>query len=143
MSRATRFSVAIHALALIEHPGGCSGRLTSEAIASSVGTNASFVRRVLSMLAHEGIVRSSAGVAGAELAKPVDTITLLEIYRAVGMESEGRLAIHGSPDLTCPIGCRIQGALETVVGAAQEAFEAELGRRKVSDVIGLIAAQPA
>ncbi|HZS81593.1 MAG TPA: Rrf2 family transcriptional regulator [Stellaceae bacterium] len=143
MSRATRFSVALHALALIEHPGGCGSRLTSEAIAGSVGTNASFVRRVLSMLARAGIVRSSAGIAGAELARPADAITLLEIYRAVGMEGESRLAIHRSANPACFVGRRIQGALQEVVGAAEEAFEAELGRRKLSDVFRLIAAQVA
>jgi DNA-binding IscR family transcriptional regulator len=139
MSRATRFSVAIHALALLQHPGGCGGRLTSEAIAGSVGTNASFVRRVLAMLSHAGIVRSSPGIAGAVLARPADAVTLLEIYHAVGLEGECRFAIHGSPDQTCPVGRRIQGALSTVVGAAEHAFEAELGQRRLSDVLKLIA----
>src|SRR5712691_10741393 len=97
MARVTRFSVAVHALALIERPGG-GGRLTSEAMAGSIGTNASFVRRVLSMLGHAGLVRSSAGVAGAELTRPAAAVTLLEIYRAVGMEDEHRLAIHASSD---------------------------------------------
>ena len=142
MSRATRFSVAIHALALIAHPGVC-GRLNSELIARSVGTNASFVRRVLAMLGHAGIVRSAAGVAGAELARPAEAITLLEIYRAVGIEGEGRLGIHGSPNPGCYVGRRIQGALATVFDAAEQAFEAELGHRRLSDIIDLIAAQPA
>lgn len=141
MSRATRFSVAIHALALIARPGGC-GRLTSEAIARSVGTNASFVRRVMAMLGHAGIVRSAAGVACPELAHPAEAITLLEIHRAVGMEGESRLCIHGSPSRDCYVGRRIQGALATVVDAAEQAFEAELGRRRLSDVLELIAAQP-
>ncbi len=140
MSRATRFSVAVHALALIALPGGCGGRLSSEAIAGSVGTNASFVRRGGAMLARAGIVRSSPGVAGAELARPPDAVSLLEIYRAVGLEGESRLAIHGSPDMTCPVGKRIQGALATVAGAAEQAFEAELGRRRLSDVLALIGA---
>jgi DNA-binding IscR family transcriptional regulator len=142
MSRATRFSVAVHALALIQRPGGCGDRLTSEAIAGSVGTNASFVRRVLAMLSHAGIVRTSPGVAGAVLTRPEAAVTLLEIYHAVGLEGENRVAIHRSPSRTCPVGRRIQGALTTVVGAAEQAFEAELGRRTLSDVLDLIA-QPA
>jgi DNA-binding IscR family transcriptional regulator len=139
MSRATRFSVAVHALALIEQSGACRDRLTSEAVARSVGTNASFVRRVLAMLARAGIVRSSAGVAGAELARNPASITLLEIYRAVGMKGEGRLAVHASPDRSCPVGCRIQKVLEMVAEAAEEAFEEELGKHKLRDVIGRIA----
>jgi DNA-binding IscR family transcriptional regulator len=142
MSRATRFSVAVHALALIQRRGGRGDRLTSEAIAGSVGTNASFVRRVLAMLSHAGIVRTSPGVAGAVLTRPETAVTLLEIYHAVGLEGENRVAIHGSPSRTCPVGRRIRGALTTVVGAAEQAFEAELGRRTLSDVLDLIA-QPA
>jgi Rrf2 family protein len=139
MSRATRFSVAVHALALIERFGG--ERLASEAIAKSVGTNASFVRRVLSMLGHAGLVRSSAGVAGARLAHPADRITLLDIYRAVDMEDEHRLAIHEEPNHRCMIGRHIQGALDAVIGPAEEAFEAQLKRRTLADVIDLIDAK--
>ena len=139
MSRATRFSVAVHALALIEHLGKAGIRPTSEMIAGSVGTNASFVRRVLAMLSHAGIVHSSPGVAGAALARPAELVRLLEIYRAVGLEGENRVGIHGSPSRTCPVGRRIQEVLTTVVGGAEQAFETELERRTLSDVLQLIA----
>ncbi len=139
MARATRFSVAVHALALIERFGG--DRLTSEAIAGSVGTNASFVRRVLSMLGHAGLVKSSAGVAGARLARPAREITLLDVYRAVDMEDEHRLAVHGEPSRRCVIGRHIQSALDAVVGPAEQAFEAQLERRTLADVTRHIAAQ--
>jgi DNA-binding IscR family transcriptional regulator len=140
MGRATRFSVAVHALALIDYFAG-DRRLTSEMMAGSVGTNASFVRRVLAMLSHAGLVRSSAGVAGAELARPPGRITLLEVYRAVDMEDEHRLAIHAEPSQRCVIGRHIQGALDAAIGPAEAAFEAQLKRRTLADVIGHIAAQ--
>jgi DNA-binding IscR family transcriptional regulator len=139
MSRATRFSVAVHALALIERFGG--DRLTSEMIAGSVGTNASFVRRVLAMLSHAGLVRSSPGVAGASLARSAAKITLLDVYRAVDMEDEHRLAVHDEPSRRCFIGRHIQGALDAVIGPAEEAFEAQLKRRTLADVTTFIAAQ--
>lgn len=138
MARATRFSVAVHALALIEHFG--DERLTSEAIAESVGTNASFVRRVLAMLGHAGLVKSSAGVAGARLARPPAKITLLDIYRAVDMD-EHRLAIHQGPSRRCAIGRHIQGALDGMIGSAEGAFEAQLERRTLANVIRVIDAQ--
>jgi DNA-binding IscR family transcriptional regulator len=139
MSRATRFSVAMHALALIEKFGG-DPRLNSETIAASVGTNASFVRRVLAMLSHAGLVRSSPGVAGAQLARGAGKITLLDVYRAVDMEDEHRLAVHGEPSRTCVIGRHIQGALDAAVGPAEAAFEAQLRRRTLADVTSHIAA---
>jgi DNA-binding IscR family transcriptional regulator len=139
MSRATRFSVAVHALALIERLGG--DRITSDLIAGSVGTNASFVRRVLAMLSHAGLVRTSPGVAGAQLARPAGRITLLEVYRAVDMEDEHRLAVHGEPNRRCAVGRHIQGALDAVIGPAEAAFEAQLRRRSLADVTAFIAAQ--
>lgn len=140
MSRATRFSVAVHALALIERFAG-DQRLSSEMIATSVGTNASFVRRVLAMLSHAGLVRSSPGVAGAQLARSAGKITLLDVYRAVDMEDEHRLAVHAEPSQRCFIGRHIQGALDAAIGPAEAAFEAQLKRRTLADVTGYIAAQ--
>jgi DNA-binding IscR family transcriptional regulator len=140
MSRATRFSVAVHTLAVISYQAQSGGRPSSDYIAGSVGTNASFVRRVLAMLAHAGIVRSSAGIAGADLARPAESITLLEIYRAVGLEGESRFGIHGSPNPNCFVGKRIHGALDKVVTAAEDAFEAQLAQRRLSDIVADIAA---
>jgi Rrf2 family protein len=139
MSRATRFSVAMHALALIEHMG--EQRLTSDMIAESVGTNPSFVRRVLAMLGHAGLVQSASGVAGARLARPAAKISLLDVYRAVDMEDEHRLAVHEEPNPRCIIGRHIQEALDTVIGPAEAAFEAQLKRRSLADVASFIAAQ--
>jgi DNA-binding IscR family transcriptional regulator len=139
MSRATRFSVAVHALALIERFGG--GKLSSELMAESVGTNASFVRRVLGMLGQAGLVTSTPGIAGALLARPAGEITLLEIYHAVDMEDEHRLAVHDGANPRCVSGRHIQGALDTVIGPAEAAFESELARRSLADVTGYIAAR--
>ena len=139
MARATRFSVAVHVLALVEYFDG--KRLTSESIADSVGTNASFVRRLMSMLAHGGLIESSAGVAGARLARPSGKITLLDIYRAVDMEDEHRLAIHDDPNPRCIVGRHIEGALDAVIAPAEQAFEAQLDRRTLADVTRLIAAK--
>ena len=142
MSRATRFSVAVHALALIERFGEDERlTLTSDVVAGSVGTNASFVRRVLAMLSHAGLVRSSPGVAGAQLARPAAKISLLEIYRAVDMEDEHRLAVHEEPNPRCIIGRHIQGALDAAIAPAEAAFEAQLKRRSLADVTAYIAAQ--
>jgi len=139
MARATRFSVAVHALALIDHFDG--KRLTSESIADSVGTNASFVRRLLSMLARAELVESSAGIAGARLARPAGKITLLDIYRAVDMEDEHRLAIHDDPNPRCTVGRYIGGVLDVMIAPAEQAFESQLGRRTLADVTRLIAAK--
>jgi Rrf2 family protein len=139
MSRATRFSVAMHALALIEHMS--EHRLTSEMIANSVGTNPSFVRRVLAMLSHAGLVQSASGAVGPRLARPAAKISLLDVYRAVDMEDEHRLAVHEEPNPRCAVGRHIQAALDAAIGPAEAAFETQLKRRSLADVASFIAAQ--
>ena len=139
MSRATRFSVAMHALALIEHMS--EQRLTSEMIAKSVGTNPSFVRRVLAMLNHAGLLQSASGMAGPRLARSAAKISLLDVYRAVDMEDEHRLAMHEEPNPRCVVGRHIQEALDNVIGPAEAAFETQLKRRSLADVASFIAAQ--
>ena len=128
----------MHALALIEHFP--EQRLTSEMIADSVGTNPSFVRRVLAMLGHAGLMQSASGVAGARLARAAAKISLLDVYRAVDMEDEHRLAVHAEPNPRCFVGRHIQEALDAVIGPAEAAFEAQLKRRSLADVASFIAA---
>ena len=141
MSRATRFAVAVHALALLDHP--YTREFCSDKMAGSIGTNASFVRRVLAMLSRAGITRSAAGIAGAQLARPAAEISLYDIYRAVGMEAEHRLAVHAEPNPHCAIGRHIQSALDAAIGPAEAAFEAALKERTLEDVKRLIAVRAA
>jgi Rrf2 family transcriptional regulator, repressor of oqxAB len=59
-------------------------QLSSTHLAGALGTNPSLVRKLLSPLAHVGLVRSSFGRdGGIRLGRPADVITLREIYSAV------------------------------------------------------------
>ena len=93
------------------------------------------------MLAHAGLVQSSPGIAGARLSRAAGKITLLDIYRAVDMEGEHRLAIHDDPSPCCTVGRHIEGALDAVIAPAEQAFENQLERRTLADVLRLIAAK--
>jgi DNA-binding IscR family transcriptional regulator len=86
-------------------------------------------------------VGSSTGVAAPRLARPAGKITLLDIYRAVDMEDEHRLAIHDDPNPRCTVGRHIEGALDAVIAPAEQAFETQLDRRTLADVTRLIAAK--
>ena len=128
----SRFAVAGHILTLLAGAGG--EPLTSEHIAGSVNTNASLVRRLLSMLARAGLTTAQHGTGGgALLARPAESITLRDVYRAV---DEGELfALHRArPNPACPVGRTIQGALETRIDAATRALEDELARTTVAEM---------
>ena len=67
------------------------------------------------------------------LARPAESITLLDVYRAV--ESEELFALHRSePDPECPVGRTIQPILSGIFQKAQRALEAELSKITIADV---------
>lgn len=78
----SRLSRVLHALIHMKH---ADGPLTSEALGEMLCTNAVVVRRLFSGLRDMGYVASEKGHGGGwVLAKPLETITLLDVYRAVG-----------------------------------------------------------
>ena len=128
----TRFAVAVHVLTFLQTQGGAPA--TSELIASSVNTNASLVRRLLSQLARAGLTTSQMGTGGgALLARPAQSITLLDVYRAID-DDEAVIPMHAAPNPRCPVGRHIQGVLETRIDAAERALRDELARTTVADL---------
>lgn len=127
----TRFSVAVHLLVLVaESPEP----MTSEQMARSVGTNASYVRRVLAGLGRAGVVRSRGGARGYELAVPAGELTLLRIYRAAC--GDGRLLdIHQNPSDECVVGRHIRPVLEGAFREAEDAFVRALGDMTLADCV--------
>ena len=81
----TKFSVAVHVLILVAES---SIPVNSEQMAESVGTNASYIRKILSLLKKSGIVDGHRGISGYSLAVRPDNLTLLQIYRAVTDEEK-------------------------------------------------------
>ncbi|QHW32470.1 transcriptional regulator [Paenibacillus rhizovicinus] len=137
MAISSRFSVAVHVLCLLDvtHPA----RLTSERIAGSVNTNPVVIRRMMGMLSKAGLIRTTAGVAGAELTRDADRITLLDVYRAVRQEQqEGLFSLHEDTNPACRVGRHITSALEDTLAHAQTAMEAELAKATVKQVAGTI-----
>lgn len=140
MTISSRFSVAVHILALLEM--NKEKRITSEFIAGSVNTNPVVIRRIIGMLNKAGLVRTNPGIAGAELAKEADQVTLLDVYRAVQAELVDQLfAIHEHPNPQCLVGRNIQGTLETSFYKAQNSMERELAGTTVRDIIESIQSQ--
>jgi Rrf2 family protein len=130
----TRFAVAVHILTFLHTQGGQPA--TSDLIASSVNTNPSLIRRLLSRLAQAGLTTSQMGAGGgALLAQPADTITLLDVYRVVD-DDRKVILVHASPNLKCPVGRHIRAVLETRIDAAERALEQELTGTSIAELAG-------
>jgi len=126
VSSNSRYTVAIHALLLLEGPEG--GWVTSGWIAGSVNTNPVVIRRVLRVLQAEGLVEAQKGARGGyRLARPGRAISLWDVYGA--LREDGPFGLHPSaPNPRCPIGSRIQGRLREVYGETEASMRRVLCR---------------
>lgn len=134
----TKFSVAVHILIMIsESPNP----LNSDQIAESVGTNASYIRKILSLLKKSGIVDGHRGVSGYVLTTKSDKITLLKIYQAVMDEPKIHLMdIHQNPNDQCIVGRHIKPMLNEMFEEIEQAFSKELSKKTLADCISSIRA---
>jgi Rrf2 family protein len=127
-----QFSIAVHLLAGLGH-----GRedFTSSMLAQSVNTSPSFIRRVLAKLSKANLIETTTGKTGkTKLARDPASISLLEIYRAVGAPMA--FAIHDYPtQMSCAVSCNIKGSLEKVLARTQASMEKGLAEMSLADVI--------
>lgn len=129
---ASRFAIAVHILALLGATQGA--QLTSDWMAGSIGVHPVIVRNITGMLRRAGLVHTQQGAAGAQLARPLAQITLLDVYRAVDSQRE-LFGVHLHPNPYCPIGSKIKGALQKHFGAARQALEAHLAGTTLQQVV--------
>ncbi|WP_413299988.1 Rrf2 family transcriptional regulator [Bacillus sp. 1P10SD] len=134
MSISSRFAVGIHILSLIEF--NKDGVSSSEFLAGSVNTNPAVIRKIMGMLKNAGLINVRPGIAGAELAKELSEITLLDVYKAVNVVQDHELfSVHDSPNPSCPVGRNIQDTIVPLFSAAQLALEKTLANVTIEDVV--------
>jgi Rrf2 family protein len=128
----TRFALGTHILVALAYNAGEPVR--SAELATSVNTNATFIRQVLMQLRRAGLVRSRMGTGGGTLlARPADRIRLDEVYRATCSQPTIHLH-HSRPNQNCPIGKNIQPMLSKALGRAEKALLQELHSITISDL---------
>lgn len=135
MQISSRLSIAVHMLS-------CIGmfkndfKLTSEFLASSVNVNPVIIRRLLQQLKAAGLVEVTRGSGGAHIAKPLNEITLLDIYNAVECVDNGELFhFHENPNPECPVGRNIHNVLDCKLERIQKAMENEMQGITLEDII--------
>ena len=95
----TKFSVALHILVMIAES---DRTLSSKDLAISVGTNASYIRKIISLLKNDNLIETHQGKPGYFLVKPADQLSLLDVYLAVQEISQVHLSIF-TKILTLPV----------------------------------------
>lgn len=129
----TRFSSAIHMLILV---AVSDGTLTSEHIASSVGTNPSYIRKISCLLKKAGIIDSTQGVSGTKLLIVPEELSLYQIYCAVNESEQIKVFdLHQNPDDRCIIGKHIKPVLSGIFRGISDKAEQELRVKTLADCI--------
>ncbi|WP_347303440.1 Rrf2 family transcriptional regulator [Croceibacterium sp. TMG7-5b_MA50] len=111
-----RLSRMLH---LLIHMGQMDRPLTSEAAATMLGTNPVVVRRTMAGLRDAGYVRSVKGHGGGwSLNSGLETITMLDVYRALG---ENRIFALGpaDPQPACLVEQAVNGSLADALHEAE------------------------
>ena len=126
----TKFSTAIHLLILVSE---AESPLSSEQIARSVGTNASYIRKVATRLSRAGIIES---IPGFSLIEAPRDIALLDVYRAVEeAEAVHVFDIHQNPNDACIVGRNIRPVLNGMFREAEQTVERKLADTTLADCI--------
>jgi Rrf2 family protein len=127
----TRFSSAIHILIMI---AGSEQPLTSEAIANSVGTNPSYIRKVTGLLKKKGILDSRQGIHGFSLLIPQEALSLYTIYQAINESDEVHVFdLHQNPNDECIVGRHIRPVLTETFREVEEKTERQLRQTTLAD----------
>ena len=135
MQITSKFTTAVHILTCID-VFEKDMRVTSEVLAGSTGVNAVIIRNVLSQLKAAGIVSTRQGSGGAHLSKPLDEVTLYDIYKAVDcVDDEGLFHFHENPNVKCPVGRNIHKTMDKRLESVQQAMERELKSITLAEVV--------
>ena len=136
MQIGSKFTIGVHIITAIDVFKDMD-RVNSEFLAGSIGVNPVIVRTVISQLRAAGLVQTRRGSSGAELVKPLDEITLFDVYKAVGSvdAEEGLFHFHEQPNPACPVGRNIHRVLDGRLHDVQRAMEDQLRKTTLADVV--------
>ncbi|MDD3277628.1 MAG: Rrf2 family transcriptional regulator [Lachnospiraceae bacterium] len=135
MQISSRFTIAIHILACIDTFKN-DYKVTSDFLAGSVNVNPVVIRRLLQQLKAAGIINVTRGSGGAEIAKPLSEITMLDIYKAVDSIENGELFhFHENPNKECPVGRNMHNVLDSKLEQVQRAMENEMGSITIQEIV--------
>lgn len=129
----TRFPVSVHILTALAY--NQPNLVSSEQIAFSIKTNASFIRKIVVDLAAAGLVESVRGKAGGvRLAKNPKDITLDQIYKAVS--GSALMAVpNKAPNKQCSIACGIGDVLCKLSRDIEDNTIKQLSKKNLAEIV--------
>lgn len=130
MKLSTKFTMALHLMVAVDYFS--NQKITSDFLAGSINTNPVVVRRLLSQLKAANLVEVARGTGGVTITQPLDTITFLDIYKAV--EKTELFHFHDNPNRECPVGSHVHDLLDQRLADVQKAMEDKLQTLTLADL---------
>ena len=128
-----RFSTALQMVLSVALADKDDFRCTSRTLAEGLGTNPSFIRKLLIPLTREGMIVAAIGKGGGlHLGRPAEQITLRDLYLAT-MEDKRILVARQDIPSRCRISSNINEFFAEVATDAETALLDTLARRTVAD----------
>jgi Rrf2 family transcriptional regulator, repressor of oqxAB len=128
-----RFSTALQMVLSVALADKDGFRCTSGTLAEGLGSNASFIRKLLIPLTREGMIVATIGKGGGlHLGRAAEQITLRDLYLAV-MEDKRILVAREDVPPRCRISANINEFFPAIVADAETAMLDALGRRNIAD----------
>lgn len=135
MQISSRFTIAVHIFACID-TFEKDYKITSDFLSTSINVNPVIIRKILSSLKKSGLLHVQRGTGGTTIAKPLDQMTLFDIYQSVECVENGDLFhFHENPNQDCLVGKNIHNILDDKLIRVQKAMENELSSITLKDVI--------
>lgn len=135
MRISSKTSIGTHIMILVALYGD-KCKLTGAIISRSTGTNPVITRNLLSDLQNAGLISITRGVGGTQLAKPLDSISIYDIFEATDAdEPKDIIAIHTNSHPDCPVGSIIQSVLEEPYGRIGDAIAQAMKKEMLIDLI--------
>ena len=133
MQFSSRTTIATHMLLCIAMFQDTQ-KVTSTFMAGSIHVDPVVVRNISGLLSAAGIIEVKAGVGGASLARPAETITLLDVFKAVEKE-EALFHFHEHPEPLCPVGRNIHRLMDDRLGGIQAAMEQQMAQTTLAQLL--------
>ena len=135
MQISSRFTIALHIFACI-HTFEGEHKITIDFLATSINVNPVIIRRVLQQLKANELVHVVRGSGGAAIAKPIEDISLFDIYSAVEViNKNGLFHFHEHPSPDCSVGKNIHQVLDDKLDLIQKAMEDQMKAMSLQEVI--------
>lgn len=135
MQITSKFTIALHIFAATEYFKDTQ-KITSDFLASSIGTNPVIIRNILIKLKKAELIKVKRGTGGIIISKNLNDISFYDVYKAIEpLNNDQLFHFHEHPNMQCPVGSNIHNLLDDKLFDIQKAMEDKLKEYTIEEIV--------